>query len=63
MLAYNVAPEITESSTMLQYLQNIIPIKVAEYIAITSQENKPIIIKKSRLANARLGYGYGVKKH
>lgn len=63
MLAYNVAPEITESANRLQYIENTLTNKIAEVIAIGSQENKPIIIKNSRLNNARLGFGYGVKKH
>lgn len=63
MLAYNVAPMLTESTSRLQYLHQTIPQKVAEVIAIGSQENKPFIIKRSRLKNARLGFGYGVKKH
>lgn len=63
LLAYNVAPEVTESVGRLQYLTQILPSKVAEVIAVNSQENKPFIIRSSRLKNARLGYGYGVKKH
>ena len=62
-LAYNVAPEVTESTGRLQYLTQILPSKIAEVIAVNSQENKPFIIKNSRLKNARLGFGYGVKKH
>lgn len=46
MLAYNVAPEITESTSKVQYLESIMPNKIAEMIGIDSQENKPIIIKK-----------------
>lgn len=63
MLAYNVAPEITESTSRLQYLTQILPQKIAEVISVNSQENKPFIIKRSRLKSARLGYGYGVRKH
>ena len=62
-LAYNVAPEVTESTGRLQYLTQILPSKIAEVIAVNSQENKPFIVKNSRLKNARLGFGYGVKKH
>lgn len=63
MLAYNVAPEITESTSKLQYLENIMPNKIMEMIGIDSQENKPIIIKKGRLQAARLGLPFGVKKN
>lgn len=63
MLAYNVAPEITESTNKLQYLESILPQKIAEMIGIDSQENKPIIIHRSRLKAARLGLPYGVKKN
>lgn len=63
LLAYNVAPEVTESVSRLQYLTQVLPTKIAEVIAVNSQENKPFIIKKSRLKAARIGYGYGVRKH
>ncbi len=63
MLAYNVAPEITESASRLQYLESIMPNKIAEMIGIDSQENKPIIIKNGRLQAARLGKSFGVKKN
>lgn len=63
MLAYNVAPEITESTGRLQYLEGIMPNKIAEMIGIDSQENKPIIIKRGRLQAARLGLPFGVKKN
>lgn len=63
LLAYNVAPEVTESTGRIQYLTQILPSKIAEVISVNSQENKPFIIRNSRLKNARLGYGYGVKKH
>lgn len=62
MLAYNVAPEVTESASRLQYLEQILPNKILEAMAVDSQENKPILVKQSRLGNARLGFPYGVKK-
>lgn len=62
LLALNVAPEITESANIIKYLQEMIQVKSAEVIAVGSQENKPVIIKSSRLANARRGLGYGVSK-
>lgn len=63
MLAYNVAPELTESANRLNQLLQVIPQKVAEVIAVNSQENKPVIIKHSRLDAARRGYHWGVSKH
>lgn len=62
LLAYNVAAEVTESASMIKYIGDIIPIKTAELVALTSQENKPFILTNSRLHNTRLGYGYGIKK-
>lgn len=62
MLASNVAAEVTESSSLIKYVNELIPVKTAEFIAMTSQENKPFVINKSRLKNARLGGGYGVTK-
>lgn len=63
LLAYNVAPELTESAQRLAQLQQIIPSKMAEVMAVASQENKPIIIKHSRLKAARRGLYMGVSKH
>lgn len=63
MLAYNVAPEITESASRLQYIDNALANKIAETMGVDSQENKPIIIKKGRLQAARRGLPYGVVKN
>ena len=63
MLAYNVAPELTESRAIVQHLEQIIPIKTAQVIAVDSQENKPIIVKTSRLLAGRRGIQLRELKH
>jgi len=62
ILASNVAAEVTESASLIKYINELIPVKTAELIAMTSQENKPFVVTKSRLKNARIGAGYGVTK-
>ncbi len=63
LLAYNVAPEITESASRVKGLESIISAKIAEVMAISSQENRPFVVKSSGLKSARLGASYGVRKH
>jgi hypothetical protein len=63
LLACNVAPEITESASRVKGIESSLPIKIAEVMAVSSQENKPFIVRSSGLRNARLGVGYGVRKH
>lgn len=46
-LAYNVCAEVTESSNMLSYIEQILPSKRLEFSAIDSQENKPVRITRS----------------
>ena len=62
MLAYNIAPEITESSQIITMLDNAIRFKTAEFTAVSGQENKQIILKHSRLGMARKGLTYGASK-
>lgn len=62
LLAYNIAPEVTESTSIINYLTNAIQAKISEVTAISGQENKPIIVKNSRLGLARRGLSYGVGK-
>lgn len=61
-LARNIAPEITESATIISNIEKNIPIKTMEIMALESQENKPIIIKKSKLLASRLGLKVGETK-
>lgn len=61
-LAYNVAPELTESTARIKWLESAIAMKTMEIMGIDSQENKPIIIKRGRLQEARLGGTYGVRR-
>jgi hypothetical protein len=62
ILAYNVAPEITESTTKVQIIQQNLQNAIMETIGIDSQENKPIVIKHSKLLSARLGQKYTTTK-
>ena len=62
LLARNIAPEITESMTIISNLEKNIPIKTMEIMALEAQENKPIIIKSSKLLTARRGLKVGVSK-
>lgn len=62
LLARNIAPEITESMTIISNLEKNIPVKTMEIMALEAQENKPIIIKSSKLLTARRGLKVGVSK-
>jgi hypothetical protein len=62
LLAFNIAPEVTENANIITYLANTIKSKTAEVLAVAGQENKPIIVKDSRLAHARKGLYFGVSK-
>lgn len=47
-LAANVCTELTESQQLLNYIQQILPLKRLEFTGLSSQENKPIRISNSR---------------
>lgn len=47
-LAANVCTELTESSQLLSYIQQILPIKRLEFTGLCAQENKPIRVSRSR---------------
>ena len=48
--------------TIISNLEKNIPIKTMEIMALEAQENKPIIIKSSKLLTARRGLKVGVSK-
>lgn len=62
LLAFNIAPEVTENANIITYLSNTIKTKTAEALAVAGQENKPIIVKNSRLSVARRGLHREVSK-
>jgi len=47
-LAANVCPEISESSQMLSYIEQVLPTKRLEFSGLSAQENKPVRISRSR---------------
>lgn len=47
-LAANVCTELTESQQLMNYIQQILPLKRLEFTGLSAQENKPIRISNSR---------------
>lgn len=47
-LAANVCMELTESSQLLSYIEQVLPAKRLEFTGLNAQENRPVRISRSR---------------
>lgn len=55
MLAKNICMELHDSSQKYAEIEQILPMKIAQFLSIDSQENKPVRVSNSNLMRRRLG--------
>lgn len=63
MLAKNICMELHDSSHKYAEIEQILPLKIAQFLSVDSQENKPVRVSNSNLMRRRLGLSavYGSK--